>query len=219
MPRIWFRMQHKRLTNSRIKLPNISMSSILLKFKYKVSMTWRRLLAHNVRVVKCNTVDNIHSKVVLRFELKPLDSESNVLFKLKRLLLFPLNILDSRCACIRTTLIHRNKFGKATMKLESSKEIPDRISTRFAKQAYTSRLIDKSKISWLPEINWIFEEELLLIFRNFCCKTLSTIYYYVDCLEWVYSLSTTLDNLHRKGSIPIGTQALNSKSNFLTTRL
>ena len=38
------------------------------------------------------------------------------------------------------------------MKLESSKEIPDRISTRFAKQAYTSRLIDKSKISWLSNI-------------------------------------------------------------------
>ena len=145
-------MQHNTLTHSRNKLPKISLSSILLISKYKVSMTWRPFLAHNVRVAKCKTLDNIHSKVVLRFELKPLDSESNVLFKLKRLLLFPLNILDSRCACIRTTLIHRKKFGKETMKLESSKEISHRISARFAEQAYSSRLINELPLSWLSNI-------------------------------------------------------------------
>ena len=152
-------MQHKRLTHSRSKLPKISMSIILLKFKYKVSMTWRRLLAHNVQVVKCNTVDNIHSKVVLRFELKPLDSESKVLFRLKRLLFFQLEILDSKCGCIGTTLLHRNKFWKATMNLESSNsntEIPHHISSRFAKHAYNPELIDQSPLSWLSEINWIF---------------------------------------------------------------
>ena len=67
-------MQHKRLTHSRSKLPKISMSSILLKFKHKVSMTWRHLLTHNVRGDQCKIVDNIHSKVVLRFEFKPWDS-------------------------------------------------------------------------------------------------------------------------------------------------
>ena len=152
-------MQHNRLTHSRNKLPQISMSSILLIFKYKVSLTWRHLLAHNVRVAKCSKVDHIHSKVVLRFELKPLDSESKVLFRLKRLLFFQLEILDSKCGCIGTTLLHRNKFWKATMNLESSNsntEIPHRISPRFAKPAYSPELIDESPLSWLSEINWIF---------------------------------------------------------------
>ena len=131
-------MQHISLTHTRSKDPKISMSSILLISKYKVSMTWRRFLAHNVRVAKCKTLDNIHSKVLLRFELKPLDLEWNVLFRLKHLMVFLLKILDSKCGCIGTTLLHRNKFGKATIKLESSnyyKEIPHRISTRFGKHA------------------------------------------------------------------------------------
>ena len=157
------------------------MSSILLKFKYKVSMTWRRLLAHNDKVAKYKIVDYIHSKIVLRFELKPLDSESNVLFRLKHLLLFQLKILDSKSSCIGSTLLHRNKFGKPTIKLESRKKIPHRISERFAKHAYSSRLIDQSPLSWLSEKNWIFQTELLLIFGNVCCKNFNTIYHYEDC--------------------------------------
>ena len=115
-------------------------------------MTWRHLLTHNVQGDQCKIVDNIHSKVVLRFELKPLDSKCILLFKLKRLLLFQLKILDSKCACIRTSLLDRKKFWKATMKLESSKEISHRISARFAEQAYSSRLINELPLSWLSNI-------------------------------------------------------------------
>ena len=157
-------------------------------------MTWRHLLTHNVQCAKCKTVENIHSKVVLRFKFKPLDSESNFLFRLKRLMLFQLKILDSKIGCIGTTLMYRNKFGKATMKLESrnsNKEIPHRISVRFVKHAYSSRLIDQLPLSWLSEINWIFQAEILLIFDNISCMNLNTIYDYVDCLEWVYIFNTT----------------------------
>ena len=140
-------MQHKRLTHSRSKLPKISMQNILLEFKHNISMTWRHFFTHILQCAKCMTVDNIHSKVVLRFELKPLDLESNVLLRLKHLLLFQLKILDSKSACIGITLLHRNKFGKPTIKLESRKEIPHRISARFAKHAYSSRLIDQSPLS------------------------------------------------------------------------
>ena len=142
---------------------------------------------------------------------------------MKNILLFELMILHSICSCIGTTRLHGNKFWKAIIKLTRrifDDEVPHRISASFANAAYRPELIDQSPLSWFSELNWIFHEELRLIFSNVCCKNLITIYYYVDyvdCLERVYIFNSTSKFTLRRFYWEL--QLLDSKSNVITTRL
>ena len=144
---------------------------------------------------------------------------------MKNILFFELMILHSICSCIGTTRPHRNKFWKAITKLKRrifNDEILHRISASFANAAYKPELIDQSPLSWFSELNWIFHEELLLIFSNLCCKNLITIYHYVDyvnCLEWVYIFNNTSKIYVAKVLFRFELKLLDWKSNVLTTRL
>ena len=139
---------------------------------------------------------------------------------MKNILLFELMILHSICSCIVTTRLHGNKFLKAIIKLTRwifNDEVPHHISASFAKAAYRPELNDQSPLSWFSELNWIFHEELRLIFSNVLCKNLIMIYDYVDYLEQVYIFNSTSKFTLRRFYWEL--QLLDSKSNVITTRL